>query len=75
MALVRLKWEVIMTLRWAFLLAAFFWLVPAGRAADLDHVGRTIRLPQSFDVVDVVPERSELQPLIPAGCLPYPVGS
>ena len=32
-----------MTLRWVFLLAAFFWLVRAGRAADLDHVDRTIR--------------------------------
>ena len=28
---------------------------------------------QSIDIVDMVPERRELQSLIPAGCLPYPI--
>ncbi|HEY8751383.1 MAG TPA: hypothetical protein VIM11_25610 [Tepidisphaeraceae bacterium] len=32
-----------------------------------------IRLAESFDVVDMVPERSELQILISTGCLSYPV--
>jgi len=32
-----------------------------------------VRGPQPFNVVNVVPERGELQPLIPSGCLTYPL--
>jgi hypothetical protein len=33
---------------------------------------REARLTQSINAANVVPERSELQLFIPAGCLPYP---
>jgi hypothetical protein len=34
-------------------------------------LGAEVGVPELFDVVDVVPERCEPQPLVRAGCLPY----